>query len=53
MMKNPCKDCIYYTDENNTCQSKKCSTGLEGYVTFWDRLWCEPCKEEGEEDGLG
>ena len=43
-MRNPCKECIYYISENNTCQSKKCATAHEGYVTFFDRLFCEPCK---------
>ena len=52
-MRNPCKECIYYISENNTCQSKKCATAHEGYVTFFDRLFCEPRKppkkeEEGE-----
>ena len=44
-MRNPCKDCDYYHKENNTCQSKKCSTwGGDGTVTIWDRLFCEPYK---------
>ena len=42
-MRNPCKECIYY-QENNTCQSKKCATGGDGKITFWDRLFCNPCK---------
>lgn len=41
-MKNPCKECVYYHKENNTCQSKKAATSGYGYVTFWDRLMCEP-----------
>lgn len=45
-MKNPCKECSYYCKENSTCQSKKVATGSFGYVTFWDKLWCEPYKEE-------
>lgn len=53
-MRNPCKECIYYFYENNTCQSKKCATGGYGTVTFWDRLFCEPRKlserNKGEED---
>ena len=43
-MRNPCKECDFYHEENNTCQSKKCCTGGEGYVTWWDRLWCKPYK---------
>lgn len=45
-MSNPCKDCIYYVKENETCQSKKVATTKEGYITFWDRLFCSPKKEE-------
>ena len=49
-MRNPCKECIYYHKENNTCQSKKCATGGLGYITIFDRLLCEPCKppKDGE-----
>ena len=47
-MRNPCKECDYYHAENNTCQSKKCCTGGEGYVTWWDRLWCEPYKQKSK-----
>ena len=49
-MKNPCKECIYYHKENNTCQSKKCVTGGDGYVTFWDRLMCEPNRGERKDE---
>ena len=45
-MRNPCKECDYYHPENNTCQSKKCATMGDGYVTFIDRLFCEPYKVE-------
>ena len=45
-MRNPCKGCIYYVKENETCQSKKVATMKEGYITFWDRLFCNPKKEE-------
>ena len=48
MMRNPCKECDYYHPENNTCQSKKCGTGGDGYVTFMDRLFCKPYKADGE-----
>ena len=37
-----CAKCEYYNYENNTCQSKKCCTGLEGYVTWFDKLFCKP-----------
>lgn len=53
-MRNPCKECVYYHPENNTCQSKKCETGGYGYVGLWERLFCEPAKRddtgEGESD---
>ena len=48
-MRNPCKECIYYHKENNTCQSKKCTTGEPGYITVFDRLFCEPCKPPKED----
>ena len=48
--RNPCKECMYYVPENNTCQSKKCASS-NPYVTFTDRLYCEPAKPEGEENG--
>ena len=37
-MRNPCKECIYFHKENNTCQSKKCATGGPGYITVFDKL---------------
>lgn len=43
-----CTKCDYYHKENNTCQSKKCCTGLEGYVTFIDKFLCKPHKETCE-----
>ena len=43
-MKNSCNECIYYHKENSTCQSKKCATGVPGYVTVFDKLFCKPCK---------
>lgn len=45
VMRNPCKDCIYYHKENKTCQSKKCATGGSGKVSWVDRLFCSPCKK--------
>ena len=47
--RNPCAECVYYVKENNTCQSKKVATSGYGYVSFFDRLFCEPCKPK--EDG--
>ena len=44
VMRNPCKECDYYHKENNTCQSKKCCTGGDGYITWIDRLFCKPYK---------
>lgn len=54
MMKNKCEKCIYYHEENNTCQSKKCSTSGYGYVTLTDRLFCKPCllNKYGVNDGV-
>ena len=46
MKKNPCKECSYYCKENNVCQSKKAATGGTGYVTWLDKLWCKPYKQE-------
>lgn len=40
-MKNPCKYCIYFHYENNTCQSKKCAT-YNGKITIMDKLFCKP-----------
>lgn len=49
-MKNKCEKCVYYHKENDTCQLKKCSTGGDGYVTIFDRLFCEP-RKRGVEKG--
>ena len=43
--KTSCIKCDYYHKENNTCQSKKCGTELEGYITFFDKIFCKPYKE--------
>lgn len=43
-MRNPCSECVYYHPENNTCQSKKCATSGEGYVTWIDRRYCKVCR---------
>ena len=47
LTRNPCKECDYYHKANKTCHSKKCCTG-DGYVTFWDRLWCEPYRGDAK-----
>ena len=49
-MRNPCRECDFYYKENNTCQSKKCSSrGSDGTVTWLDRLFCEPYKNQQKE----
>ena len=40
-VKYKCANCAYYHNENNTCQSKKCCTGLGGYVTWFDKIFCK------------
>jgi len=40
-----CHRCDYYRADNNTCQSKKCATGLDGRVTLFDKLFCSPYSE--------
>jgi len=42
MLRNPCKECAYYCESNNTCQSKKVATSGSGFVTVIDRLFCKP-----------
>ena len=38
-----CRDCIYYNENSNTCESKKVATsGNHSKVTWLDRLLCEP-----------
>lgn len=49
LVKNQCEKCRYYIQENKTCQSKKCATGGEGYVTLIDRIFCEPYIGKKEE----
>ena len=49
----PCKECLYYAPENNTCQSKKAATGGIGVVGMFEKLYCEPYgrrEDEREED---
>ena len=52
---NPCRKCLFWHSENNTCQSKKVCTGGAGYVGILDRLFCkpfiDPFEREDEEDG--
>ena len=45
-MKNKCKECIYYHENNGTCQLKKCSTTGCGYVTIANILSCEYLRKE-------
>lgn len=45
-MLNPCKDCIYYCKENKTCQLKKYATYGDGKVSWIDRIFCSPRKDE-------
>lgn len=45
---NKCRECLYYHDKNNTCQSKKYSTYGYGYVNWWDQLFCKPYKGENK-----
>ena len=49
-MRNPCKKCLYYQKENNTCQSKKCCTGREGYVGIFDMIFCLPYEIKEKND---
>ena len=41
--RNPCKECDYYRNENNTCQIKK-ATMRYPIVTLSDRIFCKPHK---------
>ena len=43
--RNPCKECKFYVEKNNTCQSKKCASN-NPYITKLDKMFCEPCKEK-------
>ena len=38
---NPCIKCDYHHKENDTCQSKKCATSGEGYITLIDKVFCK------------
>ena len=40
LKRNPCVKCDYYHKENETCQSKKCSSN-NPYITKFDRMFCE------------
>ena len=48
-IRNACSECVYYIKENGTCQKKKCSGAGYGYVSFWDKVLCEPCKLDEED----
>ena len=54
LYRNPCKECLYYSESNNTCQSKKCATcGCHPYVTWFDKLFCKPWKgQENDSSNL-
>lgn len=43
-MRNPCKDCIYYHQENKTCQSKKCAIDTTCAVDAEPVVLCKDCK---------
>lgn len=43
LKRNPCKECDYYHERNNICQSKKVATcGTHPYINKIDRMFCEP-----------
>ena len=46
--RNPCRECEFYSESNNVCNSKKCAT-TNPYVTRFDRMFCEPYKGESED----
>ena len=48
LKRNPCKECKYYVKDNNTCQSKKCSSN-NPYITRFDKLFCEPYEPQESE----
>ena len=45
LKRDPCAKCIYYSEENNTCQSKKCVTS-NYHVNAIDKMFCEPLTPE-------
>lgn len=49
LKRNPCLECDFYNKKNNTCQSKKCATGTEGYVGLSDRIFCEPFHRDNKD----
>jgi hypothetical protein len=46
LLNDSCSKCGYYRKNNNTCLSKKCSTGKTGYVNLIDRIFCKPYIEK-------
>ena len=51
LKRNPCKECLFYSEGNNVCQSKKVATaGVHPYVNFLDRFFCEPYKGMGADN---
>ena len=47
LKRDPCKECDYYVPANGLCHSKKCASN-NPYVTKFDRMFCEPYKQEEE-----
>lgn len=45
LKRDPCKECIYFVEKNNVCESKKC-TSNNPYITKFDKVFCEPRKKE-------
>ena len=42
--KSICETCVYYHENNNTCNVKKCSGCSEGYVDFLGKFNCKSYK---------
>lgn len=41
--RDPCKECIYYSKENNVCHVRKIETcGNHPYVSRIDKMLCTP-----------
>ena len=47
-----CDRCDYYHPENNTCASKKAATGLEGYLTLFDKIFCSPYNRKERDESF-
>lgn len=49
LKRNPCSQCGYYNMPHNPkggCQSKKVCNNGYGKVTWFDRMFCEPYKQD-------